>query len=279
MKGNNSILHTLFVGVCMSLGILTSCQDMDRPEMNIIPDDLEKLNGPLQRYITFENSAIDSIHYVKGTATNITYVEGVSGRAYKGASNGHIEYPSAGKLAEMTSFTVAFWMNTEKHVGGAQSIFMMPNTDDFWGNMFAIIEGNNNAADNSMLMKIFFNGQWVEFSGSGTHPARLPDMYGKWKHVAFSYDETTSKFSMYIDGQKLNLGASNTDRKNGANPLGPLAFRNVSKFVIGAYQQHINIKAPADAWMLRYTGMLDQFRVYTTVLTDDEINTLYTAKR
>jgi len=256
---------------------LPSCQKMERPELVIIPDDTAKLNGPLQRYFAFDDSAIDSIHDVKGTVTGGTFVDGINKKAYKGSTSGKIEYPSAGKLADMKAFTVAFWMNTEKHDGGAQCVFMLPNTEDFWGNMFLLIEGNSSATDNSMLMKFNFAGNWIEFTGNNGLN-RIPDMYGKWKHVVFSYDDKTSKFAAYIDGVKLNLPATATDRKKGADPLGPLAFQNVSKFVIGGFQQHIGIKAPADGWMLNYTGMLDQFRVYTKALTDAEVAALFAAK-
>jgi len=279
MKYNNLFL---FGGLLLSLGLgfgtLTSCQKMERPELIIIPDDTARLNGPLQRKFAFENSAIDSIQDTKGTiAGGVTFVDGVKGKAYKGAANGHIEYPSSGKLADMQSFTVAFWMNTEKHTGGAQSIFMMPNTNDFWGNLFAMVEGNDSPTDNSMLLKFHFAGNWVEFTGNNGL-ARLPDMYGKWHHLAFSYDAKTSQFSAYLDGQKLAVPDNIANRtKNGA-PLGPLQFQNVSKFVIGGFQQHINIKAPADAWMLRYTGMLDQLRIYTKPLTDAQVNELFVKK-
>lgn len=279
MKVKSTLLvFTLIIGVFMSLGTITSCQKMERPELIIIPDDTARLNGPLQRYFAFENSTIDSIHFVEGTPTGISYVEGVSGRAYKGSTTGRIEYASAGKLADMESFTVSFWMNAEKHTGGAQSVFMMPNTEDFWGNMFLIIEGNDSPTDNTMLMKFNFAGQWVEFTGNNGLD-RIPDMYGNWKHVVFSYDGTTSKFAAYIDGVKLNLPESATDRKNGTEPLGPLNFNNVSKFVIGGFQQHIGIRGPADAWMLHYTGMLDQFRIYTKALSDAEVTALFTGRR
>lgn len=277
MKNKIILAGLLAVSIFISFN-MSSCQKMERPEMVIIPDDTAKLNGPLQRFFAFENSTIDSIQEGTGTATGISYADGVKGKAYKGSATGQIEYASAGKLADMKSFTVAFWMNTEKHDGGAQCVFMMPNTEDFWGNLFMTIEANTSATDNTMLAKFNFAGNWVEFSGNnGVN--RLPDMYGKWKHLAFTYDETTSKFAAYLDGVKLNLPASATDRKNGSNPLGPLAFKNVSKFVIGGYQQHIGIKAPADSWMLHYTGMLDQFRIYTRTLSDAEINTLYTSKQ
>lgn len=277
----NSIF--LFLGLLLSVGLgfgsLTSCQKMERPELIIIPDDTARLNGPLQRKFAFENSAIDSIHDTKGSiAGGVTFVDGINGKAYKGAANGHIEYPSAGKVGEMESFTVAFWMNTEKHTGGAQNIFMLPNTNDFWGNLFLMVEGNNSPTDNSMLIKFHFAGNWIEFTGNNGL-ARLPDMYGKWHHLAFSYDAKTSQFSAYLDGAKLNVPANISNRTKDGAPLGALKFQNVSKFVIGGFQQHIGIKSPADAWMLRYTGMLDQFRIYTKPLTDAQVNELFVKKK
>lgn len=261
----------------LSLGF-SSCQKMERPAMEIIPDDTARMNAPLQMYLPFENSVLDSAQFQKGTESNVTYVNGVRGMAYKGSNNTQLQYPSALKMANMTSFTVSFWMNTEKHDGGAQCVFMLPNTEDFWGNMFMMIEGNNSATDNTMLVKFNFGGNWVEFTGNNGLN-RWPDMYGKWNHVVFSYDEVSSKFSVFVNGSRLNLPAAVTDRKKGDAPLGPLAFKNVSKFVIGGFQQHIGIRPPADSWMLRYTGMLDQFRVYTRALSEAEIGNLYAAKQ
>jgi hypothetical protein len=280
---NNSIF--LFLGLLLSAGLgfgsLTSCQKMERPDLIIIPDDTARLNGPLQRFFAFENSAIDSIHDTKGNVSGgVSFVNGVRGLAYKGADNGHIEYPSAGKLAEMESFTVAFWMNAPKHKEGAQVLFTMPNTEDFWGNMFVLVESNSSETDNTMQLKFNFAGNWIDFGGrGGTGLQRLPDMYDKWRHLAFSYDAKTSKFAAYLDGEKINLPANVSDRQKDGAPLGAVKFQNVSKFVIGGFQQHIGIKAPAADWMKRYTGMLDQFRVYTKALTDAEVNALFVNKK
>src|SRR3546814_4872385 len=140
----------------------TSCQDMYRTDMMIIPDDTARLNGPLQLFLGFEDTPLDSIHFDEGTATGISYVEGVRGMAYQGSAGGQIQFASAGKLAEMTSFSVTFWMNTEKHAGGAQSIFMLPNSEDFWGNLFVIIEGTNSTDDNSMQLKLIYGKNWAD---------------------------------------------------------------------------------------------------------------------
>jgi hypothetical protein len=206
-------------------------------------------------------------------------VDGVSGKAYQGSATGQIEYASAGKLATMESFTIAFWMNTAKHTGGAQCIFMLPNTEDFWGNVLMTIEGNDTKSD-SMLAKFHFAGNWISFEGiKKPHGLnRWPEAYNKWKHVAYTYDGATSKFAAFIDGKKLALSDSVTNIKKGKEPFGPLKMTNASKFVIGGFQQHIGIKAPADPWMLHYTGKLDQFRVYTKALTDAEIAEIYSKK-
>src|SRR3546814_388213 len=114
-----------------------------------------------------------------GTATGISYVEGVRGMAYQGSAGGQIQFASAGKLAEMTSFSVTFWMNTEKHEGGAQSIFMLPNSEDFWGNLFVIIEGNNSPDDNSMQLKLKYGNNWADFNGSNGMEDRKSVVKGK----------------------------------------------------------------------------------------------------
>src|SRR3546814_15798499 len=127
----------------------------------------------------------------------------------------------------MTCFSVTFWMNTEKHEGGAQSIFMLPNSEDFWGNLFVIIEGNNSPDDNSMQLKLKYGNNWADFNGSNGME-RLPDMYGTWRHLAFTYDETTSTLAVYLDGEALSLPEAVSNPKVDGAPLGPLAFQIAS---------------------------------------------------
>ena len=160
---------------------------------------------------------------------------------------------------------------------------MIPQTGGFWGNMFMLIEGNGSATDNSMLVKFHFgpdggpNDQWVVYENAN----RLPNMYGAWKHLVYTYDAASSKFEVYLDGNKLNMPASITDRKAGANPLGSnFSFKNVSKFIIGGYQQHLGAPWSApDSWMKTYRGMLDQFRIYGKALSAAEVKALFDTKQ
>ena len=262
---------------------MTGCQKLDRPELGNYPKDPANPGGTLKFYTAFENTEVDSIKANFGTVKDITYVAGITGKAYKGSATGQIEYPSANGVTTSKSFSVSLWINTVKHDGGAQSVFMIPNTGDFWGNMFMLIEGNNSPTDNSMLIKFHFGSptvdQWVVYDGAN----RIPDMYGAWKHLVFTYDAATSKFNIYVNGNKVAMPAGITDRKNGANPLGSTySFNNVSKFIIGGYQQHIGFPSGTsgpETWMLHYTGMLDQFRFYSKALSDAEISALYASKQ
>ena len=264
--------------VCLLALVLigTACQKESRPALGNYPKDPANPGGTLKLYMAFDGSELDSMRAMFGTPTNTTYVAGIKGQALKGASGGFVTYPSPGGAASMTSFSVSLWINTAKHDGGAQNVFMIPNTGDFWGNMFMLIEGNNSATDNTMLVKFHFGGQWIEFTGAN----RLPDMYGAWQHLVFTYDETTSKFSAYLNGVKRTLPAGMSDRMLNGQPLGSnFTFKNVSKFIVNGYQQHLGApwNAP-DGWMLNYTGLLDQFRIYSKALSDAEIMELFNTK-
>lgn len=256
--------------------LVFSCQKLDQPGLGDYPKDPVNPGGTLKFYTAFEGGNVDSIKANFASSANVTYETGINGKAMRGGAGKFISYGSANEFAKSTSFTVSLWINTAKHTGGAQNVFMLPRTDDFWGNMFMLIEGNGNAADNTMQIKFHFAGQWLDYNGA----YRFPDMYGKWRHIAWTYDETTSKLLTYLDGQLLNLPASYTDRKNGANPLGPAIFRNPSKFIIGGFQQHLGSPwGNPDGWMLHYTGLLDQFRLYSKALTAAEVKALFDTKQ
>lgn len=221
----------------------------------------------------FEDNVKEEKSGAEGTATNTSYAVGIKGQAYKGSSTGFVAYETTpgNNLKDLKSFTTTLWIKTDKHDGGAQAVFMLPRTSDFWGNMFVMIEGNNTTED-KMLIKIGYGGQWAELTGD----LRITGIYGKWAHLAFSYNAGTSKFAMYVNGSALTLPAGITDRKNGSNPLGDLTLPDASKFVIGAFQQQLGAPwGAADGWMLPYTGILDELRIYNKALSPKEVGAIY----
>ena len=107
-------------------------------------------------------------------------------------------------------------------------------------------------------------------------------MYGAWRHIAWSYDAATSKASWFINGQKKALPAGAEDRTadGTGKPLGPLNFKAATKFVIGGFQNHLGVPFNSpETWMLNYTGMLDEFRIYNKALSEVEVSAIQVLER
>lgn len=292
MKKNKSIFLLSFV---LASALFVRCEDSIDKVNSPIPyesiggyensDDVAAVH--LVSKFSFDGNIADSKNSITdGTGTNVTYEAGIKGEAYKGSASSFIAYNTvANSVINLKSITVSMWIKTEPHTGGAQSLFMLPKKTDFWGNIFTLIEGTGPAT--TMLMKnhiqkdvmpsIPWSGQFIEHGGANV----LNNMFGVWKHVIWTYNGTSSTYSMYIDGQKLDLPASiakrySSDPATGGAGFGDLASSEVSKFIIGGYQQHLG--APwggADGWMLHYTGAMDEFRIYDAALTDNEAVALY----
>jgi len=276
MTSNHSF-SIIFLLACLAG---TGCQKFDKPGMPDYLKDPDNPGGILKFYTAFENTEVDSIRANFGTGVNATYDEGIRGKAYKGATNAYIKYPSANDFAKATSFTVSFWMKKTPHPpgSGAQFVFALPTTTEIWhkSEMFLLIEDGNQSTAELMTAKFMIQDQWFEFVGA----QRLPNILNnQWHHLAFTYDETTSKLATYIDGaERTGLPPNLTDVKNAGAPRGKLSFKNVSQFVIGG-PSHYALNAKPDDWMATYTGLLDQFRIYGKALSATEISALYASKQ
>jgi len=236
--------------------------------------------------ISFEDNVVDSKNGLSGgTTSGINFEAGAKGMAYKGSTTGMIAFTDVSdRIKNVKSITQSMWIKTSQHTGGAQCIFMLPKTTDFWGNIFVLVEASS---DGKMLLKfhiqkdvtppVAWAGQFIETGGAN----KLEGMYDKWKHLVWSYDGTTSTFALYVDGVMIPLPDSITKRyasdpAQGGLPLGNLANSNVSKFIIGGFQQHLGSPwANPDGWMLKYTGLMDEFRLYDKALSSSEVNALY----
>jgi hypothetical protein len=164
--------------------------------------------------LSFEDNIIDSKNGISGgVGTDVSYDTGIKGKAYKGSTSSFIAYGTvASSLVDIKSITVSMWIKTDPHTGGAQSLFMLPKTSDFWGNIFSLIEGTGPAQ--TMLLKnhlqkdvtpsIAWSGQWLVHDGANV----LTNMFGTWKHLVWTYNGASSTYSVYIDGTKLDLPAS-----------------------------------------------------------------------
>lgn len=273
---------SLFLPALVLATCIISCKKDDQPAAST-----EVAPANLVSKFSFEGDFADSKSGVTGTGTNTSFITGIKGKAYQGSANGFVSFTGTPTgISAIQSFTTSMWINTQKHSGGIQGLFTVPSTSSYLGNMLIMIDQNTGTSD-SMQMKVYFEknvtpaiawyGQYIDFYSE----FRLPNMYGSWKHVAFSYDATTSKFSAYVDGQKLALDETLTNRYtddpySGGVALGPLSFTNVSRFIIGGYQQHLGSPwSTPDVDMLNYSGAMDELRIYNKALADSDVSLIY----
>lgn len=290
MKRN---FKTIFL-TAFAIGTLTTSCNEDLDSNEAIPfepiggydnsDDIQPSNLIVK--MSFEDNLVDAKgNLTSPNATNVSYSVGKVGKAYQGSTSSFATFSGINNaVSGLSSITSSMWIKTTQHTGGAQCLFMLPKTTDFWGNIFVLIEGTDLTTmqlkvhlQKDVTPSIPWSGQWIDHAGDN----RIPDMYNSWKHVVWTYDENTSKYNIYIDGTKLILPDGMTNRftndvSSGGVPLGALANSSVQGFVLGGFQQHIGTPWSApDGWMLPYSGQMDEFRMYKTALSDDEVRSLY----
>ena len=266
-----------------------SCQKKDRPSLGDYPQDANPPGGVLKFYTAFDGTssdvlrnAVDSIRANFPLDNPLASVDGISGKAIKGAATKDkaIKYGSANDFAQSTSWTIAYWMKNSPATDGEPEFhFSLPVSGSaFWHNsgLFLLVEKGGpdpgNSTPTQMAAKLAIEDHWVEFVG----PNRLPNaLDGNWHHIAFAYDETDSKVRTYVDGVLVNT--SSPVMKNG-NPRGATPFANATNFVIGGWNKHANVTGPTDAWIHSYSGSMDQFRLYSKALSASEVLALYNSR-
>ncbi len=284
---NKFLLLTIAATVSSSL-FFTSCDEKEDVTLPPIggydtSDDIAPSN--LIAKWSFENTTDDAKASVTGgSSSNTSFATGAKGQAWKGSSDGYTVFDNPGTLLPaVQSISVAFWVNTINHTDGAEALFMLTNTGSWIGNLFVLQESGTDGID-SVRFKFKFDNwdapswkeQWIELGGE----YRIPGIIGKWAHLVFTYDGTTSKFYAYLNGVKLELPDNFTNRYGsdpdaGGTGLGNIKFQNATKFVFGAYQNMVGVGGAPDGWMKNFDGSLDEFRIYNKALSDTDINSLY----
>jgi hypothetical protein len=261
----------------LGLGLLSlafvSCQDMDRPELGDYAKDSNTPGGPLKFYTAFNGetsnplmNAVDSIRAKFPSINTLSSITGVNGKAVQGEAGKHIKYSSANDFAKTAgSFTIAFW--EKKGDFRTEHIFSMPAVKGYhWSgaSMFLLMEGSAATPIAKLFVKDSKGENWFTWANGA-----VTEIYdGEWHHLAFVYDSTTSVMTLYKDGVAGNTA---TWANHGAISLEPA---KITSLIIGAGPALKEGDWLGNSW----TGGIDQFRMYGTVLTATEIQSLYTSK-
>ena len=260
--------------------IAAGCQKMERPELGNLIQDSNPPNSPLRFYAAMDGTgadqlrnAVDSIKANFPSSNSMTSVDGISGKAMKGADGKSIVFPSANDIAKATSFSIALWMKNNAAVGRTEFVFSLVDDKYGWHHsaIFLLVE---NQTPTQTTMKLGLMDQWLE----GTFSKPLFD--GNWHHIIYSYDQTTSKMTYYFDGAAVTgMTATQTDVKSGGSPRGPVDLTSAKKLILGGWNKHGGAQGPTDDWIKTYTGAVDQFRLYNKALSATEVQALFANKQ
>jgi hypothetical protein len=260
--------------------ILFSCQKKDRPELGNYIKDANPPGGPLKFYAAYDGSGsnvlmngVDSIRATFPTDNPFLGVAGITGKGIQCDGSKAIKYPSANDFKGVTSCTISLWVNNV--VNPNTELYFSLTSKEYWHESagFLLVE---NAAANACTFKFALQDHWVEFTNASFN---RPLLNGQWHHLAFSYDETTSKLSIYFDGLAVATpGTQANFTKGNGEPLGKLDLSKINNLVVGGWNKQAGISGPTDSWISGFTGKMDQFRLYGKALTATEVLALYNSK-
>jgi hypothetical protein len=265
---------------------------MDRPELGDFPLDPDPPPyNELKSQFTFEDNGNDAGEngLTLTEANDVTYIDGVDGKAAKFGTQGYLLYQAAGDtvlwpnefvgvpadtIANLRSLTLAFWMNVASPVTNAQGVFSISNGAEFWGNLDLFLEGFPAGEDTAFLKIHMFNAGAPDEKGEEWSEVKIPGALDKWTHYAVVYDESTSKLVVYADGVPV------IDRELGGGEYGRLKYNNFNGIVVGNHQFQTNPSRTsnhgAEGWASAINGAMDNLRIYNRALSSDEINSLVT---
>lgn len=278
---NNLAKTAAFV---LAIGMIgASCQKMERPALpSNYAQDANPPGGPLKFFAAYDKTNVDSIRANFGTDNNVTYVDGVSGKAMQAGANGYVVYPSANDFKRVTSFTIAFWMkkNGPNPAGGGTSfVFGLATSTDIWTrqDMFLEFEDAGNPSTAALAAaKFYVKDQWFEFTGA----RRIPNILdNQWHHLAFVFDQATSTVSFYKDGAPLSIPGGLPANFGKFNNNGGVMDLNPSSGIVVGGPGHFAVGKTPDSWMGNFNGAIDQFRMYGSALSAADVAALYNGKK
>ncbi len=299
-KNKFSRIIILILVLCI---VITSCQKLTRPTLGDYPKDppTPPYNA-LKSSFSFENNTTDNgENKLTSISSNVSYVAGITGQALQIRSMGYLLFPLTDTiinsdgfesipidtLKSLGSFTLAFWMNGTGTAGGpisdgAEGVFAISNSTQFWGNLEIFLENYTDASDNNAVwMKIHMFNSSITGGGeewTADDNTKLKNVLNKWTHIVLTYDAATSGLSLYKDGMPTGIN----NKILGGGNYGKIKFSDVTGMVLGSFAFQTNPSLTnhgPESWAQSFHGALDQFHLYNKALTATEVMDLFTSKQ
>ncbi|MGZ4061263.1 MAG: hypothetical protein ACXVPU_19685, partial [Bacteroidia bacterium] len=210
MKRSNKLF---IAGMCLlSVIFLASCnkdvRDKTTAQSSSIDNSTEVTN-PIAQW-AFDSLWTEVKQHLKGKNHGARFSSTANAYAGKAAftspDSGFVSYDDAGTALPnlTTGLTVDFWLYAYPKTGGAQSVWCLPQTGQFWPTQHVLLDGYNTAQKDSGLIKVMFkanrdipyNEEWQVYGG-------IPKFYRRWTHVQYAYNGSTSKFTLIVNGKTI----------------------------------------------------------------------------
>lgn len=259
--------------------MLFSCDKKERPALGDYPADANPPGGPLKFYAAFDGTtsdplmnAVDSIRANFASANPLASADGVNGKAIQCSGSEAVKYSTANDFKNATSCAISLWVNNT--VNPNTELYFSLADKDYWhqSSAFLLVE---HAAIDKCTFKFALMDHWVEYTNQSF---AKPLFDGNWHHLVFSYDETTSKLSIYFDGTEVPTPGTSGTFLTGGNPMGALNLKNGANLILGGWNKHAGVDGPTDGWINAFSGKMDQFRLYGKALSASEVLALYNSR-
>ena len=249
-------------------------------------------------YWNFEGNLKDSVSNTTATGTNTSFGTGYLGSALQGAANGYAVADMSTQIAKLNgSFTLSFWMYYPSNT----------TTDDNWVNIITITNPANYQSWNAPfcgnfnflkypgsdrtngaasqfgyhVRSVSGTGNWWEGPENWFNNLWTASVYGNWVNWTFTYNAATKTFNIYknsaqweSDGWK-DPGGSNTYPQV-QNSFSNLQFNNPPTKIIFGGNTDTGVTSD-QTWgksIKGYDGKLDEVRIYSTALTQPQIQAM-----
>jgi hypothetical protein len=211
-------------------------------------------------YMPFDGDAIEQISNTSATVVGApTYVDGKKVKAYAGATDSYLNFPTTGLLG--SEFSLAFWYNinaTPARAGIfaiARPYTVYNDTTRYKG--FRIFRENSGTSQN-IGVNLGTGKAEVWISPIKTV---LPANFGTWMHIAISVSATTA--NVYIDNVLVKTAALTK----------PIDWTNCAPISIASGKPNFTY------WdHLSDLSLYDEMRIFNKAITADQVAALYAAK-
>jgi len=221
----------------------------------------------LVAHFAFEGNLVDSVSNTSATNNGTSNSTGIKGQGMQVGLGNYAVFAPTDAIKNLQSMSIAYWVNTPINTTGIQTPVDFVNPDQFWGNFDMFFDGQSDA---SSVFKMHL------FGNNGAKEAwltawSLASPWGKWIHIALTYDMASEKFSFYVNGAPVG-----TSTQTG---FGAVNFANVPAIVLGTVQFKTNPSmtsgSSGEDWASFLLGTLDELRIYKKALTADDVKALY----